>query len=46
MQNMGFEAKCKLMHFGKSNPKEVYCMTDSACNENEILKKILREAWV
>ena len=24
------------MHFGKSNPKEVYCMTDSVGNENDI----------
>ena len=24
------------MHFGKSNPKEIYCMTDSAGNENYI----------
>ena len=28
--------KCKVMHFGKSNPKEVYCLTDSAGNENDI----------
>ena len=28
--------KCKVMHFGKSNPKEVYCMMDSAGNENDI----------
>ena len=30
------EEKCKVMHFGKSNPKEIYCMTDSAGNENVI----------
>ncbi len=28
--------KCKVMHFGKSNPKAVYCMTDIAGNENVI----------
>ena len=28
--------KCKVMHICKSNPKEVYCMTDSAGNENDI----------
>ena len=28
--------KCKVMHFGKSNPKEVYYMKDSAGNENDI----------
>jgi hypothetical protein len=28
--------KCKVMQFGKSNPKEIYCMTDSAGYENEI----------
>ena len=24
--------KYKVMNFDKSNPKEVYCMTNSACN--------------
>ena len=28
--------KYKVMHFGKSNPKQVYCMKDSAGNENGI----------
>ena len=28
--------KCKVIYFGKSNPKEVYCMLDSAGNENDI----------
>ncbi len=28
--------KLKFMHFGKLNPKEVYCMTYSASNENYI----------
>ena len=30
------EEKCKVMHFGKSIPKQVYCMIDSAGNENNI----------
>ena len=34
------------MHFGKSNPKEVYCMMDDAGNEREIEKQILRGIWV
>ena len=41
--------KCKVMHFGKSNPKEVYCMMDSAGNENEIeetnLEKLGCDCW-
>ena len=28
--------KCKVINFGKSNPKEVYCKTDSAGNGNDI----------
>ena len=38
--------KCKVMLFGESNPNEVYCMTDSARNENNIEEKILRVTWL
>ena len=31
-----YAKNAKVMHFGKSNRKEVYCMTDSAGNKNDI----------
>ena len=30
--------KCKVMYFGKSNPKAVYCMTDDSGNKRDIEK--------
>ena len=38
--------KCKVIYYGKSNPKEVYCMTDSASNENYIEEKNLERELV
>ena len=35
--------KCKLMHFGKFNPKAIYCMTDISGNERNIVKMRLEK---
>ena len=37
--------KCKVMHFGKSNPKAVYYMIDDVGNENLIEETNLKREF-
>ena len=38
--------KCKEIHFGKSNRKATYCITDVSGNENKYRKNEIREGLV